>query len=86
MPLTDEEQAQLDALTKKKDEPDTPAATHSRVENINLTIDLSDEAQVKAAVRAGYLPASYLEDDADPDPAADDGTEGDPPKRRARFD
>lgn len=88
MALTDEEKATLEALTKKAKEPDDEGPKHSRVENINLTIDLSDDAQVKRAVKAGYLPESYLDDDE----GGDDGDEGgdddsqDPPNRtRARF-
>lgn len=84
MPLTEEEAAELERLSKKKDEPDSPAATNSRVENINYTIDLDNEEQVKRAVKAGLLPASYLEDD---EPDADDKPDDDePPRRRSRYE
>ena len=88
MALTDEEKATLAALTKKAEEPEESGSSRSRVENVNLTIDLSDDKQVRRAVKAGYLPASYLEDDddaADGDDG-DGGDGGDPPRRRARFE
>lgn len=69
--LSKEEQAAFDELQAKLDEPDEPERSHSRVENVNVTIDLADETQVKRAVRSGLLPASYLEDD-------EPGDEGDP--------
>ncbi len=85
MPLTEEEAAELERLSKKKDEPDTPASTHQIVENRNYTIDLDNEDQVKRAVRAGLLPASYLEDD-DPDADDDDPPDDDAPRRRVRYE
>lgn len=86
MPLTDEEKAELKRLQDKEQEPDEPQSTRSRVENINYTVDLADEEQVKRAVRAGLLPKAYLEDDAPPNGDGDGDGDGEPPKRRARFE
>jgi len=84
MPLTDDEKATLEALQKKAEEPEPAGPSHSRVENVNLTIDLDNPEQVKRAVKAGYLPASYLEDDEE---ETDDEGEPDPePRRRLRGD
>lgn len=86
MALSDEETKQLESLLKKKDEPDTPAGGgNSRVENINLTIDLSDDAQVRRAVRAGYLPESYLDPEENGDGDGDQEPEA-PPARRQRYE
>ena len=84
MPLSDEEKATLEALQKKAEEPEPQGPNHSRVENINYTINLDDEKQVKRAVKAGLLPASYLEDDEEGEEETE--TEEEPPKRRARFE
>ena len=87
MALTKDEQETLAALQRKAEEPDEPQSSRSRIENVNFTVDLNDEKQVKRAVKAGLLPASYLDDDDDDDPNADpDKDGGDPPRRRARFD
>lgn len=85
MPLTEEEKAQLEALTKKADEPEPSSSGSSRVENVNITIDLDNEDQVRRAVKAGYLPESYLEDDTPPEgDAPPEGEE--PPRRKSRYD
>jgi hypothetical protein len=86
--LTDEQQKQLDDLNALKDKPDEPERdSRSRVENINVTIDLDNDVQVKRAVKAGLLPASYLEDedddgDDDGDGDDDDGKDRDDAPRR----
>lgn len=86
MALSDEESKQLETLLKKKEEPEpSNGGGSSRVENINLTIDLNDDAQVRRAVRAGYLPESYL-DPEDDDPGGEPDPEEDPPKRRTRYE
>lgn len=72
--LSDEEQQQLDALLSKKDAPDEPASSPQQRTNVNVTIDLENEQQVKRAVKSGLLPASYLDDDEDDD---DDGKKDD---------
>lgn len=72
--LNDDEQKALDDLLAKKDAPDEPAGGgSSRVENVNITVDLNDETQVKRAVRSGLLPKSYLEDDDDEGDGDGDG-------------
>lgn len=84
--LSEEEQKALDDLTAKRDAPDEPnGGGVSRVENVNMTIDLGDDLQVKRAVRAGLLPKSYLEDDDDGDGDDGDGDgdgKDDQPRRR----
>lgn len=62
--LSADEQKAFEALQAKLEAPDEPSGNGTqRVENVNVTIDLDNEAQVKRAVKAGLLPASYLEDD-----------------------
>lgn len=53
MPLTDEEAAELERLSKKRDEPDPPAG--GRSENVDYYVDLSDEAAVERAIGFGLL-------------------------------
>lgn len=87
MPLSKEEQEQYDALTAKAVEKDEPSNAEQRRLNTNITIDLDNEIQVKRAVKAGLLPASYLEDDPPADDDKDGGDAGgDPPRRRSRYD
>jgi hypothetical protein len=84
MPLTEDEKKTLEDLQRKAEEPEPAGPTGSRNEHINLTIDLDNPDQVKRAVRAGYLPASYLEEDE-----AEEEDEGEPdsePRRRLRGD
>lgn len=79
MGLSKEEQAQLDALSKKAQEPDGPPA------NVNFTLDLSSDSAWERAKQLGIV--------REPAPAGDgngdggDGGEGDdPPKRRSGAD
>lgn len=63
MPLSKEEQEQLEALQKKAEEPEPAQGSSGPSLVVNTTVDLNDENQVRRAVKAGLLPASYLEDD-----------------------
>ena len=82
--LSREEQEQLDALLARRDAPDEPAGRQeSRVHNVNVTIDLSDEKQVKRAMRLGLLNDADLEDappDDDEEPEPDET-----PGRKDRY-
>lgn len=86
--LTDDEQAQLDALSAKRDAPDEPAA--SRGENVNYTIDLSDEKAVERALKLGLLRESDVEDNGGDEDASKDDDDGEsrerPPKRKGYFE
>jgi hypothetical protein len=87
VPLSKEEQATLDALMKKAEEQEPAANGHSRVENVNITINLDDEKQVRRAVKSGLLPASYLDEEEDGDEEDGEGQEEEEqPRRRARFE
>lgn len=70
----------LEALMKKKDEPDTPP--HGRSFNIN--VDLSDPKQVEQARKLGLSDLLFGDDDddddTDPEPDPDEG-----PRRRGYF-
>lgn len=83
MKLSDEEQAQLDALTSKRDAPDEPAG--GRSEQIAIHIDLSDEAAVQRAIDHGYLTRAEVKEleDADGEDADADAGDG---KRKAKDD
>lgn len=86
--LTEEQARQLAELEALRDAPeDAPAA---RGENLNITIDLSDEAAVGRALKLGLLKASDL-DDGDEDKDDDKDDDGKPakdrtPKRRGYFE
>lgn len=80
--LTDEQAKQLKELQELAEAPDEQSNGPSRVENINLTVDLNNPDQVKRAVRAGYLPASYLEDDEEPE---EEEAEEESPARRLKY-
>lgn len=76
MGLSKEEKAQLDALSKKAEEPDGPP------DNMSFTLDLSSDSAWERAKHLGLV--------RDPEPAGngdegnDEGGEGDdPPKRRS---
>lgn len=77
MGLSKEEKAQLDALSKKAEEPDGPP------DNMSFTLDLSSDSAWERAKHLGLVrdpePASGNGDDDD-----GKGDEGDdPPKRRS---
>lgn len=87
--LSDEQAKQLADLEALRDAPEEPSGGggSSRIENLNITIDLNDETQVKRAVRSGLLPKSYLEDEQDEEGDEDDdeereGKRDDAPRRR----
>jgi hypothetical protein len=73
VPLTEEEQKQLDALQRKAEEPDPPSSNRQDV--VNITVDLSDEAAVKRALGLGLLRQSDVDGDDDDD--QDDGDDDD---------
>ncbi len=81
--LSDEQKtalAELEALRDAPDDPEPPK--HGRMENVNVTIDLGDEAQVARALRLGLLKESDVKDapaDDDAPPPDDD------PKRGSRY-
>lgn len=86
--LTDEQQKALDELTALRDAPDAPAG---RGENLNFTIDLSDDTAVRRALKLGVLTRGDLDefdddpDDGDGDADGDDDPAGKPdpqPRRR----
>lgn len=57
--LTDEEQAQLDALTSKRDAPDeSEGGGLGRA--LNITIDLGDDNAVARALKFGFLKESDI--------------------------
>jgi len=74
MALSKEEKAQLDALTKKANEPDDPPG------NVNFTLDLSSDSAWERAKQLGIVrdPEPAGDDDAGDDDAGDD-----PPRRRS---
>ena len=57
-PLTAKEKELLDKLNKKADEPDAPAVSKS----ISANIDLSDDKQIAAAIKHGFLTADEVEE------------------------
>lgn len=86
--LSEEEQAQLEALNAKLEAPDEPG----RGESVSFVVDLANEASVKLATKLGLIKASDLEDDeSDDDDKSDDDKsddEDDPepaPKRGGYF-
>jgi hypothetical protein len=72
VPLTEEEQKQLDELQRKAEEPPS-----NRQEAVQIVVDLSDPGAVKRALAHGYLTASDVNDDQDDDEEGDDDDEGD---------
>lgn len=83
MGLSEQEARTLQALLKKKDEPDAPPVGKS----INVTIDLGDAKQVERAQKLGLL--GMIQDGDDDDDSGGDGDDdkGDvPPKRKGYFD
>ena len=85
MPLSKEEQEQLEALQRKADEPDPPAGGGS-TRNLNITIDLGDPDQVKRGLKLGLLERGDLDEFDDPDPDGDDPPADDEPRRRQRYE
>lgn len=83
MELSDEESTTLDALLKKKSEPEPKTEGNGIGRVVNVALDLSDDAQVEKAFRLGLLERPADEDDA----AADDGAEesDDAPRRGGFF-
>lgn len=79
--LSEEEQAQLDALTSKRDAPDEPAG--GRAENVSIHIDLSDPDAVDRAVQLGYLTRKEADDLVDDDQDDDGDGKG---KAKSRKD
>lgn len=83
MPLTDDERKMLDQLLAKDKEPE-PAANGSR--NVDVYIDLSDEAAVDRAIGFGLLTRAEAKqlDEETPDPETDDETRRERAKRPPR--
>lgn len=84
MPLSKEEQEQLEALQRKAEEPE-PAA-NGRSENVSITIDLGDENQVKRALKMGYLQKGDLDEFDEPPAEEEAAEEEEPPRRRQRYE
>ena len=86
--LSEEQAKQLKDLQDLADAPDAPETTKSRADNVNITIDLGDETQVRRALKLGLLDKGDLDefDDPDPDPDADPDAPPDGPRRKARFE
>jgi hypothetical protein len=83
VPLSADEKAQLEALTKKAKEPERSSGGGNH--RLNVSIDLADEAQVKRAQKLGLL-GDYAPDDESDEEAGGDGDDGgDPPKRGGYF-
>lgn len=77
--LSEEQEKTLAELMALKDKPDEPEASRSRSDNLNFTIDLSDEAAVDRAISLGLITREEAED---LDPAADDPPADPAPKRK----
>lgn len=58
MALSAKEQEMFDRLSKKKDAPDAPPISKS----ISANIDLSDEKQIKLAIKHGFLTEEEVEE------------------------
>ena len=84
MALSKEEQAQLDALQKKAEEPE-PNVNRSRVDNISVTIDLGDPEQVKRGLKLGLLERGDL-DEFDEKEEQEETEEEEAPRRKSRYD
>ena len=72
MPLSDEEKAQLEALTKKSKESSAPAP------NVNYNLDLSNDTAWGRAQELGIVPKP----EAPPAEGTEEEEAGDPPRRR----
>lgn len=72
MALSKEEKAQLEALTKKSKEPDSPAG------NVNFNLDLSNDAAWERARKLGLI----RDPDDDKPEDDDDDDDDDAPRRR----
>jgi len=93
--LTDEEQQALDKLIEKQNAPEAPAGG---ARNVDILIDLGDEAAVERGISLGLLTPADVErhgggdDDDDGDgkgkkkPPKDDPDGGAPPQRRGYFE
>lgn len=84
MGLTNDESNLLKKLLKKKDEPDAAPIGRS----VNVSVDLGDEKQVKAAHKLGLLSGLFDSDDDDDkngDGNDDDDDADDGPTRRGYF-
>jgi hypothetical protein len=91
MGLTQKETRMLEALMRKKDQPDAPPASRS----LNISIDLGDEKQVERARGLGLLDWITGDDDGDGDGDDDkngkngdgdgDDDDDDVPRRRGYF-
>jgi len=85
--LSDEEQAQLDALTTKRDAPDDDGLGGGRSEFVNVTIDLSDEAAVERGLKLGFLKPGDVEGNGEGDGESDEKPPAEkPPKRKGYFE
>lgn len=85
MGLSSEEQKLLKKLQKKAEEPDAPAVGRS----VNVSVDLGDEKQVRAAHKLGLLSGLFSDDSDDDDNDDDDDGDADDedtPRRRGYFD
>lgn len=78
--LSDEEQAQLDALQRKRDEPDPEPA---RGPAVNVHVDLSDDAAVERAIGLGLLTKAEVDELKDGEPGEGE-PEDDAPEGRKR--
>ena len=81
MALSDDEQATLDALLKKKDEPEPKDERSGIGRVLNVSLDLSDDMQVEKAFRLGLLERPAAGDDGDDE----DKDEEDEAPRRSGF-
>lgn len=68
MGLTDKEKTLLEKLSKKAEEPDTPAVSKS----VNVIVDLKDKVQVAMAKKMGFLPNDDEDEEEEEEPEPDD--------------
>ena len=74
MGLSKEEKAQLEALTKKANEPDPPA------HNVGFTLDLSSDTAWERAVKLGIVPGEQEEEEE-----GEEGEGEEAPRRKGYF-
>lgn len=59
--LSEDEQAQLDALTKKREAPEEQHGGGGRQDRVHYNIDFSDEAAVERAIKHGIITPAQAE-------------------------
>ena len=85
--LSEEEQAAFEKLKEKLDAPDESPVSRSDGRNVDIYIDLGDEAAVERALSFGLLTKAEVEklkgeDDGDGEDGDDEGRKDEAPRRR----